>query len=127
MVNGIVLIAAVVRGFVGGWSRYEVASTVPVAAMMLGWLWHISRPQRLVVVSWLEIVLIEGRKLQKKIPMSLVSDASWSFANGDICLTDLDKREVATIARRFLASDSQARKLVREVKRLVGARSAHSV
>lgn len=127
VVNGMILVAVVVRGSLRGWSQSGITSAMLFAGMMLGWLWHASRPQRLVVVSSLEIVLIEGRNVQEKVPMSVVSEASWSFVNGDICLTDSKKREVARITRRFLASDSQARKLVREVKRLVGARAAHSV
>lgn len=126
-VNGLILAAVVVRGIGRGWSRSEVASTVPFAVMMLVWLWRVSRARRLVVVSALDIVLIEGRKVQSRIPMSLVHKASWSFVNGDIHLRDSKRQVVAIINRGFLASDSRARALVREVKRLVGARASHRV
>jgi len=116
VLNSVILLAFAARGVLRGWSEADSLSILPFGVMMLGWLWHLSRPPKRIVISSQEIVLLKTNQERQTIAMSLVGDAHWSWTTGDIHLYGMDGEEMVTIERRFLASNARAKRAVAEIE-----------
>jgi hypothetical protein len=92
-----------------------------------GWIWHLSKRRRAVLVSPNTIRIIERDGQQEVYRISDVGQIRWDFVYGDILIERPDGTELAVIKQRFLASNIQARRIVKTVRRHVQlARDAQS-
>ena len=96
--------------------RFGAWVIVGLALISAGWFWQLRRTRHFILVSRRTVRIVDGDKDSQVYRLCHIGGIKWSFLTGDIVIQEVDQRHLVTIKRRFLASNLEARRMVKTVR-----------
>ena len=113
---GMFLICLVSWLFRGASTGIELWLVGLFGMMSAGWIWHLLKKRRAILVSPNTIRIVERDAQQEVYQIGDVGQIRWNFVNGDILIERPNGTELVVIKSRFLASNIQAWRIVKTVR-----------